>query len=65
MKTTQKLVKRFHRLWPHHEAYLDELESYPGYYRVAITDLDHDLTAWYTFTSCRDFREWMNGVVLD
>lgn len=65
MKTMQKLIIRFKRIHPDHEAYLDTLESYRGNYRIAITDLTHDLTAWYLFTSCRDFREWMDGVVLE
>jgi hypothetical protein len=66
MKTFRKLCKRFEKLWENYEIWFDEQESYPGYYRVCITDKHIlQLPAYYTFTSCRDFREWMDGVVLD
>lgn len=65
MKTFPKLIKKFKRLYPEYEAYFDTLESYKGYYRVAITEPVCGLTAWYTFESCKDFSDWINGVVLD
>ena len=66
MSAFKKLCKRFERLWPNYEIYFDELESYPGYYRVCITDKHIlQIPAWYTFTSCRQFDQWMKGVVLE
>ena len=65
MKTMHKLIAKFKRMYPEYDAYLDPIDSYKGNYRVAITEPVLDLTAWYTFTSCREFNEWINGVVLD
>ena len=66
MKTFRKLVKRFEKLHPNYECWFDELESFRGSYKVCITDKHIlQLPAYYSFESCRDFREWMDGVVLD
>ena len=65
MKTMERLCRRFERLFPAYCAELDTLDSYRGYYRVCIIDLEHDIWAWHVFTSCREFREWMEGVVMD
>ena len=65
MKTMKKLVARFNRLNPDYEAWFDEMESYPGYYRIAITEPVCGLTSFYTFKTAQDFRAWMDGVVLD
>lgn len=65
MKTMEKLVKRFNRLFdPECTAELDWINSYPGWYTVAIVDGLGMLTN-YHFRSCREFREWMDGVVMD
>ena len=63
MKTMQKLCRRFERLFPIYAADLDTLESYRGCYRVCIIDLETEMYYWHMFKSCRDFREWMDGLV--
>lgn len=65
MKTMEKLCRRFEKLFPEYCADLDALESYRGCYRVCIIDVERDIWSWHIFTSCRDFREWMDGVVMD
>ena len=65
MKTMETLCHRFERLFPGYAADLDTLESYSGCYRVCIIDLDRNDFCWHMFASCRDFREWMDGVVMD
>lgn len=65
MKTFEKLCKRFSRLFPGYEIYFDKLESYPGFYRVCITRLDFNIPAYYTFETCKQFAEWINGVILE
>ena len=64
MKTMEKLIKRFERLHPDYEAHFNDWESCPGYYVIFITQ--HGLwPAEYIFSTLKDFREWMDGVVLD
>lgn len=65
MKTMQKLCKRFERIHPGYKAELDTMESYRGWYVIYITEPVLGLTSTYYATSCREFRDWMNGVVLD
>lgn len=66
MKTMERLVKRFNRLYEqwYYVAKLDKVESYAGYYVIYITD-PIGITNRYTFTTCDDFRSWMNGIVMD
>ena len=65
MKTMLKLINRFHKLHPDYKASFGRWESYKGYYVVYIQEPVLGLTHKYTFESCREFREWMDGVVLD
>ena len=65
MKTMEKLCRRFEKLFPNYAADLDTIDSHKGYYKVCIFDLEFNLPYWHIFTSCRDFREWMDGVVMD
>lgn len=66
MKTMKTLVKRFNRLFGNsfYEAVLDTFDSYPGHYVVCITG-PFGITNAYSFATAREFREWMDGVVLD
>ncbi len=64
MKTMQKLIKRFERVHPGFFAWLDPLESYSGYYRIIIYDKWAGSTQ-YIFKTCREFKEWTDGVVMD
>jgi len=66
MKTMEKLVKRFNRLFgdAFYTAELDWMSSYPGWYTVDITD-PLGMSTRYHFHTCKDFREWMDGVVLE
>ena len=65
MKEIDKLIRRFNNLHPDYEAHLDEIESGPRYYRIVITEPVCGMRVHYTFYSCRSFKEWMDGVVLD
>lgn len=65
MKTIPKLIRKFMRLHPEYEAWFDEMGSYKGYYRIAITEPVLHLTSDHIFFTCREFEEWINGVVLD
>jgi len=64
MKTMEKLIARFNRM---HPDYLAELctDSWEPKYTVYITEPVLGLVSRYVFDSCREFSEWMNGVVLD
>lgn len=66
MRTMQKMIDRFNRKYDslHYYAELSWLDSYPGYYTVVIAD-ELGYTARYHFRTCNEFREWMDGVVLD
>lgn len=64
MKTIRKLVKKFRRMYPEYEIWLNELESHEGYYLVHIT-APEGIGTCYTFTSCKEFDDWMWDVVLD
>ena len=63
MKTMERLIKRFNRLYPGVHAELDWINSYPGWYTVVITDNDYGVNDRYHFQTCNDFRDWMEGVV--
>lgn len=65
MKTMHKLIAKFKRMYPEYDAWFDEEMSQPHYYWVAITEPVLGLTSTYMFESCREFNEWINGVVLD
>lgn len=64
MKTMQKLVDRFNRMYPE---YLAELcrDSWEQKYTIYITEPVCGITGRYVFKSCREFDEWMKGVVLE
>ena len=64
MNTMEKLCRRFEKLFPGYAADLDDINSYRGYYRVCIVTPDNNYY-WHLFTSCKDFRDWMNGVTID
>ena len=65
MKTMEKLLKQFRRMYPEYQAELDWLDSYEGWYTVVITEPVCDIPAYYHFRTTREFSDWMHGVVLD
>ena len=65
MKTMEKLIARFNKMHPDYSAELVDYESRPGWYVVFITNDYFTVSARYYFSSCKDFRGWMDGVVLD
>ena len=68
MKTFRKLCKRFEKIHPGYSVWFAGLESCKGYYRIAISDERDELNniPYYTyFTSCKEFSEWMDNVILD
>ena len=64
MKTMQKLVDRFNRINPDYHAELCR-DSWEQKYTIYITEPVCGLTDRYVFKSCREFDEWMKGVVLE
>ncbi|MCR5566022.1 MAG: hypothetical protein K6F61_04160 [Clostridiales bacterium] len=64
MKTMEKLCKRFNRMNPCYHAELDWINSYKGWYTVII-ESEYEYPAHYHFPTCNDFKDWINGVVLD
>lgn len=64
MKTMESLCSRFSRIHPGYSAYLDPICSYPGFYNICIDSPD-GFPCWYIFRSCREFSEWMHGVIMD
>ena len=68
MKTMERLCKRFNRIHKPYTATLNTLDSYRGYYRVCIANKISDFfddTCYYTFRSCAEFREWIDGVIMN
>jgi len=59
MKTMQKLIAQWNRIHPGYPAELDRIDSHKGWYVVYIAGCRR------YFDSCRDFRDWMHGVVID
>ena len=66
MKTMEKLLSQFNRNHRNHRAELDTINSYKGYYRICISSFyPFSLSSTYTFYTCKEFSDWMKGVVLD
>lgn len=65
MKTMEKLCRRFEKLNPGYKAELDKISSYVGWYIIYITEPVCGTTSTYYATGCREFKEWMDNVVLD
>ena len=65
MKTMRRLCRYLERVHPGYIAELSEPESYRGWYKIYITEPMRGLTSEYYATGCREFREWIDGVVLD
>ena len=64
MKTMEKLCKRFNRIRPGYRATFHPEWQDTSEYVLWISSPDGE-SARYTFATCQDFREWMDGVVLD
>ena len=64
MKTMKRLCQRFERLHEGCTAELDELESYPGYYRIGIFDWWANEFCMYTFKTCKEFKDWTDNVLM-
>ena len=65
MKTIKAFIEKYNKKQNEVELYFDELESYQGNYKISVTRLDFNLTAWYTFTTVKDFLDWINNVIFD
>lgn len=70
MKTFEMLCKRFNRIHKGYRAIFDSFFSYRGYYNVTIIDDRKDLISYglstvYTFKTCKEFKEWIDGVIMD
>ena len=65
MKTIENLIRKFNRQGHGYEARIDRWSSYDGHYVINVREPACGLWAQYTFTTAREFREWMDGVVLD
>jgi len=65
MKTMQNLINRFNRLNPNYSAYLDPFDSRAGWYVIYVSGGPMGLSARHFFSTCAEFRDWMDGVILD
>ncbi len=65
MKTMEKLIRRFNALSPAYKAELDWRDSHEGFYVVVIEEPVCGMYSRYHFRTCAEFREWMDGVVLE
>ena len=63
MKTMEKLIARFNKMNPDYLAELSH-DSWEEKYTIYITEPVCGLVERHVFASCREFREWMDGVVL-
>lgn len=66
MKTMEKLVNRFNRMFKDcfYKAELMWQDSYEGFYTVGVVD-PLGMCTYHHFRTCNEFREWMDGVVLE
>lgn len=63
MRTMEILCRRFERMNPGFECYLDRFDSAPGSYHVFV---GNDIAGgWYWFDSVSAFRQWARYVVMD
>ena len=65
MKTIKRIVERWNNQSNRIKLHFNELESYPGFYRINVTDIDFNLSSWYTFVSVHDFTEWLKNVIFN
>ena len=71
MSEIRRLCRRFEKLNPGYECSLDELSSWVGCgsargnYRIFIGNKETRISSWYTFRSIREFREWVNNVIME
>ena len=63
MKTIKQAIEQFNREHSENYAYLEETESYNGYYIIAICDCGW--CHWYRFSTVKEFVEWSKGVVFE
>jgi len=71
MSEIRRLCRRFEKLNPGYECSLDEISSWSGSgsacgnYRIYIGNKETQIGSWYTFRSIREFREWVNNVIME
>lgn len=65
MKTLKAFIDRYNKKQNEIELYFDEMESYQGNYRIAVTRCDFNLTTWYTFKTVKEFIGWINNVIFN
>ena len=71
MKTIQKYIDQFNRKNPGFVAELNDIDSYINkrshcsQYYIVITDVENDIPGFYCFYSCKEFKQWIDGVVLE
>lgn len=65
MKTIEKAITVFKHWYPEYGMELDKTESCPGYYVIYVTEPVLGLTDRMIFTSVKECRNWIHGVVLE
>lgn len=71
MSEIRRLCRRFEKLNPGYECSLDEIYSWKGSgrtrgnYKIFIGNKETRFGSWYTFRSIREFREWVNNVIME
>ena len=71
MKTIKKYIKQFNKNNPGFIAELNDIDSYINKqsncscYYIVITDTENDIPGFYQFYSCKEFKQWIDGVVLE
>lgn len=64
MKTMQSIIDRLNKKQSDIEFYLDNIDSYSGYYRICITDntLPVVIPSYYTFGTITEFKQWTKEI---
>ena len=71
MKTIKMYIDQFNRNNPGFIAELNEIDSYIdkkthcSCYYIVITDTAHNIPGFYQFYSCKEFKQWIDGVILE
>ena len=71
MQEMRRLCRRFEKLNPSYECCLDDVLSWQGsggargHYRIYVGNRETSIGSWYTFHSIKEFREWVNNVIME
>ena len=60
-----RICRRFEKLNPGYECYLNPQWSCRGSYDVYVGNKETRIGRHYNFRSQKEFREWVNGVIME